>query len=387
MIVRLLHSNYLPDLLSELRFSGIEPDESDRNSLKFSPVVIKIDEVTPAQQNYLCGLFFAENLWCRSSLPTASLAVFTALPDGNLLEKFIQTSAATVPDFAEQMVNLKLGIEKNSWEFKIQRGILSVDRPLIMAILNVTPDSFSDGGQYFDPVKACDYALQMCEAGADIIDIGAESTRPGAQAVEPEEEWQRLQPVLKMLAAQVKPALSVDTYKAEIASRALQEGADMINDISGLTFDPKMVGVISRWNCPLVIMHIQGTPRTMQQNPSYDNLMEEIFKFFKSQIQLAEDHDIRQLIVDPGLGFGKRYEDNFEIIRRLGEFRILGYPVMVGPSRKSFIGKTLNVSADDRLMGTVATVSAAVLNGATMVRVHDVKEIKQTLEILREIYP
>jgi dihydropteroate synthase len=387
MIVRLLHSNYLPDLLNELRFSGIEPDEADGNVLKCSPVILKISEITLSRQKYLTGLLLAENLWCRFTASGVSPVVFTTVPDGNLFEKLIQTSAATVPDFAEQLASLKDGLGKNRWEFKIQRGVLSVDHPLIMGILNVTPDSFSDGGRYFDPVKACDHALQMCEDGADIVDIGAESTRPGAQVVEPEEEWRRLQPVLKGLAAKVKVALSVDTYKAEIASRALQEGADMINDISGLTFDPEMVGVISRWNCPLVIMHMKGTPRTMQQNPSYDNLMEEIFRFFKSQILLAEDHGIRKLIVDPGLGFGKRYKDNFEIIRRLGEFRILGYPVLVGPSRKSFIGKALNVPADDRLMGTTAAISASVINGASLLRVHDVKELKQTLEILRQIYP
>jgi dihydropteroate synthase len=254
-----------------------------------------------------------------------------------------------------------------------------------MGILNVTPDSFSDGGQYFSPEKAVLHAREMVQAGADIIDIGAESTRPGAKAVTMEEEWQRLEPVLNQIKAQLEIPVSIDTYKANIAERALNAGADMVNDISGLTFDPDMVKVVAEAGCPLVIMHIKGTPRNMQSNPHYDNLMEELYLFFLEQLELAQKYGISQLIIDPGIGFGKRLQDNLEIIRRLQEFRGLGYPVLIGPSRKSFIGKILNAESDERLFGTAAAVALSLNNGAKIIRVHDVQEMKQISETVQAI--
>ncbi|MBN2365168.1 MAG: dihydropteroate synthase [Calditrichaeota bacterium] len=260
-----------------------------------------------------------------------------------------------------------------------------IDAPLLMGILNITPDSFSDGGLFLRPEEAIDHAREMQEAGADIIDIGAESTRPGAVPVGQEEEWQRLFPVLQELKRQLDIPVSVDTYKAEIARRALEEGADIINDISGLRRDEAMAETVARHHCPLILMHMQGTPRDMQENPSYENLMEEIHLFFQERIEFAGKSGIEQLIIDPGLGFGKRYGDNYELLRRLRELRVFGYPLMVGPSRKSFIGKALGADADQRLMGTAAAVVMAVANGASILRVHDVPEMKQTLRIVQKI--
>ncbi|MCK5453188.1 MAG: dihydropteroate synthase, partial [Calditrichia bacterium] len=257
--------------------------------------------------------------------------------------------------------------------------------PLLMGILNVTPDSFSDGGKYFSPQKALQHAKEMARAGADIIDIGAESTRPGARAVTIEEEWQRLEAVLKKIKANLALPVSIDTYKSEIAQLALDAGVDMVNDISGLTFDPEMVKVVAEAGCPLVIMHIKGTPRDMQIDPRYDNLMEELYRFFLRQIEYAQSHGISQLIVDPGIGFGKRLQDNLEIIRRLKEFRGLGYPILVGPSRKSFIGKILDVESEKRMIGSAAAVALALNNGAKVIRVHDVHEMKQVSEIVQAI--
>ncbi len=301
------------------------------------------------------------------------------------LEEVSDDSQLSETGIKPLVFQLKSGMERQRWDFNISNNIFSQDRPLLMGILNVTPDSFSDGGKYFSPQKALQHANEMARAGADIIDIGAESTRPGARAVTIEEEWQRLEAVLKMIKAHLALPVSIDTYKSEIARRALDAGADMVNDISGLTFDPEMVKVVAEAGCPLVIMHIKGTPRDMQIDPRYDNLMEELYRFFLGQIEWAQKNGISQLIVDPGIGFGKRLQDNPEIIRRLKEFRGLGYPIMVGPSRKSFIGKILDVESEKRMIGSAAAVALALNNSAKIIRVHDVYEMKQVSETVQAI--
>ncbi|MEJ2636146.1 MAG: dihydropteroate synthase [Calditrichia bacterium] len=259
--------------------------------------------------------------------------------------------------------------------------MLIIDRPLIMGILNVTPDSFSDGGQFFDPEAALRHAMEMTEAGADIIDIGAESTRPGAGAVAMEEEWQRVEPVLRGLRKSIGKPVSIDTHKAEIARRSVAEGADIINDISGLTFDPEMAEVAAEADVPVVIMHIKGTPRDMQKHPTYENLMEEITAFFERQTKYAISSGIAKIILDPGLGFGKRFEDNYELIRRLGEFRAFGFPLLAGPSRKSFIGRVAGNTPLDKMLGTGAACAMAVSNGGHILRVHDVDEIQRIVKV------
>ena len=200
-----------------------------------------------------------------------------------------------------------------------------------------------------------------------------------------DEEWQRLEAVLNTLKNRVNIPVSIDTYKSEIARRALDSGADIINDISGLTFDEKMAEVAGKADCPVVIMHIKGTPRNMQVDPHYDNLLEELFLFFQERISYCERQGIHQIMIDPGIGFGKRLEDNYEIIRRLGEFKSFGYPILVGPSRKSFIGKVLNKEVRERLFGTAAAVSASLQNGGNIIRVHDVMEMSEILRITRAI--
>jgi dihydropteroate synthase len=274
----------------------------------------------------------------------------------------------------------------NHWEYSLPGGKhLQINRALVMGILNVTPDSFSDGGLFIQPEVAVRHAIEMEETGADMIDIGAESTRPGAQVVEVEEEWNRLQPLLHRLATRISIPISVDTYKAEVARRALQEGAGIVNDISGLTFDPDMAGVAAKAGCPVIIMHIRGKPRDMQIDPGYENLMEEVYRFLQQQISFAKSAGIGQLILDPGIGFGKRFEDNFEIIRRLSELKAQGYPVLLGASRKSFLGRLLETEVDRRMMGTAAATALAVNNGANIVRVHDVKEMRQVCSVVTAI--
>jgi dihydropteroate synthase len=256
-------------------------------------------------------------------------------------------------------------------------------RTLIMGILNVTPDSFSDGGRFLDPPKAIKQAVRMAEEGADIIDIGGESTRPGAESVTLEEELRRIVPLVKQLAKEIPVPVSVDSYKSEVAKQALDAGAHIINDISGLRFDNAMAGLAARYKAPVVIMHIKGTPKDMQQDPVYEDLVGEIKAYLEEGVKLAEIAGINrdQVIVDVGIGFGKTVSHNLELINRLDEFHSIGCPMLIGPSRKSFIGNILNLPVSERLEGTTAAVTMAISRGAHIVRVHDCGPIKRAVQI------
>ncbi len=252
-----------------------------------------------------------------------------------------------------------------------------LSRTHIMGILNVTPDSFSDGGLYFEPSRAVQRGLQMAEEGADIIDIGGESTRPGSQPVTSIQEAERVVPVIEHLVREVTIPISIDTRKASVAEAALRAGASVVNDISGMTFDPDMMHVVKRHTATLVLMHMKGTPQTMQQNPQYENVIREVFEFLSIQTGKAREHGITQIIVDPGIGFGKDLGQNLDLMKGLKTFSLLDCPVLVGPSRKSFIGKLLDLPVEERLEGTAAAVTACILHGANIIRVHDVKEMKR----------
>jgi dihydropteroate synthase len=254
----------------------------------------------------------------------------------------------------------------------------------VMGILNVTPDSFSDGNRFFDPAMAVEHALKMVEDGADIIDIGGESTRPGAETVTQHEELRRVIPVIETIAGKVRVPISIDTYKATVASIAVEAGASIINDISGLRFDRDMVKVAAEAGVPVILMHIKGTPRDMQKNPVYANLIDEILDYLRGSIRIAEKAGISRskIIIDPGIGFGKTFEHNLRILKNLAQFRELEMPILVGVSRKAFIGEILGgVGPDDRLEGAAAAVAIAVMNGADIVRVHDVKEMTKVVRV------
>ncbi len=256
-----------------------------------------------------------------------------------------------------------------------------------MGILNVTQDSFSDGGKFDTPEQAATHAIKMIEDGADIIDIGGESTRPGAEPVSLEEELNRTIPVIEAIRKQSDCVISIDTYKSKVASAALNAGANLVNDISGLTFDEGIAPLVAEKNVPVILMHIKGTPRDMQKEPHYEDLMGEIKDFFTAQIVKAKKAGISNtnIILDPGIGFGKRLEDNFELIRELKQICAMGYPVLIGPSRKSFIGTALNLPVTERLEGTLASITAGVMNGARIVRVHDVVSVLRTVTITEKI--
>jgi dihydropteroate synthase len=262
--------------------------------------------------------------------------------------------------------------------------LLSLPRPLLMGVVNITPDSFADGGRFFRPEDAIAQALALVAAGADILDLGGESTRPFAEPVSLEEELRRVLPVIQALAAQSPVPISIDTYKAPVAQAALEAGAAIINDISALRFDPEMAPLAAARRAPLVLMHMQGTPRDMQREPHYDDLLGEIKAFFKERLEFAVARGVpRELVVlDPGIGFGKTWQHNLAILNNLNVFLDLGCPLLVGPSRKAFIGRILDLPAgEERDIGTLAAVAVSVLKGARIIRTHNVAFARQFLAV------
>ena len=256
-------------------------------------------------------------------------------------------------------------------------------RTLIMGILNVTPDSFSDGGKFLDGNAAVQRGKRMLAEGADIIDVGGESSRPGSDPVPEEAELRRVIPVIERLSSETDAVISVDTTKARVADEAVQAGASIINDISALRFDDGMAGVAAKTGAGLVLMHMLGTPKEMQSNPSYKDVVKEIREFLDARGKAVRDAGVawEAIVYDPGIGFGKTVEHNLLLLKRLAEFKPLMRPLLVGPSRKSFIGAVLDLPVEERLEGTAAAVALAVANGADLVRVHDVKEMARVAKV------
>ena len=259
---------------------------------------------------------------------------------------------------------------------------IPMDRPIVLGVLNLTPDSFSDGGSYPDAGAALARAEHMIEAGADLIDLGGESTRPGARPVEAAEEWNRIGTVVEGLALR-GIATSIDTTKAEVARRAVDSGAVVLNDVSGLHCDPALAEVAAKAGTGLILMHMRGTPRTMQRHVEYGDLVGEVSEGLERSMEIACDRGCEpaQLVVDPGIGFGKSAEGNLELISGIGRLLVLGRPVLVGPSRKSFIGKILGVPAEERIEGTIAACLSALERGARLFRVHDVRQVRMALDL------
>lgn len=264
----------------------------------------------------------------------------------------------------------------------MDESIFNAARTLVMGIVNVTPDSFSDGGRFLEPASAIRHARALVEDGADILDVGGESTRPGSESITAEEELRRVLPVVEALAKDAEAAISIDTMKPEVADACLRAGARIVNDVSGLR-DPALRDVAARHGAAVVIMHMQGTPKTMQQAPRYDDVVKDIAAYLNAQAVLAREAGIREVAIDPGIGFGKTVAHNFQILGRLREFAALGYPVLLGPSRKSFLAKAPGAAVDERrLEGTIAACVLAAMQGASVLRVHDVAECKRALRVV-----
>lgn len=273
---------------------------------------------------------------------------------------------------------------KKTRELKCGKYLLPVyERTHVMGVLNRTPDSFSDGGRFMDEAAALGHVRKMSADGADIIDIGGESTRPGSEPVSLREELNRTIPLIERLSREITVPISIDTSKSEVARLAIRAGASMVNDITGLKSDPEMAGVISDMGAAVCVMHIKGTPKTMQDHPAYEDLMLEILEGLRESIEIALGSGVSpdRIVIDPGIGFGKTAAHNLTIIKRLSELMALDKPILIGVSRKSFIGKVLNREAQDRLMGTAVASASAIANGANIIRVHDVKEMQDVAKM------
>tara|TARA_Y100001936_G_scaffold72293_1_gene71342 strand:- start:2195 stop:3043 length:849 start_codon:yes stop_codon:yes gene_type:complete len=267
--------------------------------------------------------------------------------------------------------------------------LLSVEKQsLIMGILNVTPDSFSDGGKYLEKNNAINHALAMIDNGADIIDVGGESTRPFSNPVSLDEEISRVIPVIEGIRNESDVCISIDTTKAEVATAALNSGASLINDVSAMEVDPLMIDVALKFDCPIIIMHMKGSPKSMQDNPQYESLISDIKDYLQERVDFIVSKGInsKKIVIDPGIGFGKTVENNFEIINNLNYFTKMGFPVMLGASRKSFIGISLDLPEDDRLEGSLAANIIGLQNGARIFRVHDVAETNKAFVIANKIF-
>lgn len=381
------------DLERELERVGVDPAAWPIFADKSRTLAIKLEKVSVATANVLKQLALSVGADCavhRSAI-SGRVRQSEAVLFGN--RRQLERLAGRLkeqPECAARLAPVLLELlrpRKQRQELVVggKRLDFSV-RTYVMGILNVTPDSFSDGGRFLAPAAAIERAEQMVAEGADIIDVGAESTRPGALPVSLAEQRRRLKPVLAGLQGLNVP-LSVDTMSAAVAGWALERGVAMVNDVSGLSADPEMPRVVAEAGVPCVLMHMKGRPRTMQRNPAYTDLMAEITDWLGAAIRRAVQAGVAEerIVVDPGIGFGKTVEHNFEILRRLGELKSLGRPVLVGPSRKSFVGKTLDVSPEERLEGTLAACVIAAHNGADILRVHDVKAVVRALRIADRI--
>jgi dihydropteroate synthase len=289
-----------------------------------------------------------------------------------------------LPESGQTIQDRPDNLKRGCFDVPYPQGILNLGtKTYVMGILNVTPDSFYDGKRYATHESAVEHALDMVSCGADIIDVGGESTRPGASPVAETEEITRVIPLIKLLSKRIRAPISIDTYKAAVAERAIDAGASIINDIGGLRMDKEMARVAAASQVPVIIMHKKGSTRTMQKYPLRKNACAEIRSFLKKSISLAVSAGVKRerIIVDPGIGFGKTAQQNLEILRRLREFASLGFPVLVGTSRKKFIGAVLDIPVHERLYGTLATLAVAVMNGAHIVRVHDVREAVQVVTL------
>jgi len=296
-----------------------------------------------------------------------------------------------LPRLAEEMAEALNNYDATPKAIKIGKRMFGFGkRTYIMGVLNITPDSFSDGGKHLKLEQAVEQAKRLWEEGADIIDVGGESTRPGARPISVQEEKKRVLPVIERLTRDNKYLISIDTTKAEVAEAALSSGAQMVNDISGLHFDPRLAKIVAKFKVPLCIMHIKGKPRKMQENPVYSDLMSEIINYLAEGLEIAKKNGIlpEKIMIDPGIGFGKTLDHNLEILRHLQTLKGLGRPIMIGTSRKSFIGKTLGLPVEERGAGTAASVAIAIMNGADFIRVHDVRQMarvaKMTDAIIRK---
>jgi dihydropteroate synthase len=389
-LIRCLHITNASEAIHQMRKVGVDPTGIKLMEGKTLHFNLKVEGIDPRTANLLKQEMLS--VGGDVAVDGRGLDCSTRQTDALLMGNQKHFEKLTVnleqyPDLHPLCRSIKetiKNISKTHYSLRCRKQTLTLGkRTLLMGVLNVTPDSFSDGGLFFDKEKAIAHGLRMVEEGADIIDIGGESTKPGSKPLELEEELRRVIPVIENISKEVNIPISVDTYKSAVARRAIGAGAEIINDISGLKFDPGLAQVAAKENAPIVLMHILGTPETMQKEIYYDSFFSDILQYLKDSIQTAESAglDPRQIIIDPGIGFGKTVEHNLLIIKNLYEFRVLGKPILLGTSRKSFIGKVLNTEVTDRLEGTLSSIAIGVLNGAHIIRSHDILQARKAIAV------
>lgn len=384
----------------------VEPDESELNKIGFDKsyvakgmekhnfVSLKIYNLNPAQANILKQTALSSGTDCAVHRDTITgIAKFSdCILSGSVSEVKKICEKLKYQPFSLSKLALQISslMEGDLQEINVRGNIFDWSRPLIMGILNVTPDSFSDGGVYFDEKNAVSHALELIENGADIIDIGGESTRPYSKIVHPEDEIKRIIPVLKAIRElNDRIVISVDTRNAQTASAALVAGADIVNDVSAMEYDKDMLSVIVKASCPVILNHSRGTPDVMQENTVYSDVTDEIYNYFCEKIKLLTEEGIslNRIIVDPGIGFGKNTEQNFEIIKKIEQFKSLGVPILVGHSRKTFLQKTFETKDKAVLDEATNLVSGFLLSkGVNILRVHDVKRLKMSIDLAKIFY-
>jgi dihydropteroate synthase len=389
-LIRCLHITNARDAIHEMGKVGVDPTGMKLMTGKTLHYNLKVEGIAPRMANLLKQEMLSvggdaaldkRGLDC-STLSTDALLMGTEKQFEKLFSKLEQ-----YPDlhaFGQCLRETLKNLSRAHYTIRCRKRTFTLGKQtLLMGVLNITPDSFSDGGLFFDKEKAIAQGLRMVEEGADFIDIGGESTRPGSQPLGLDEELRRVIPVIEFLAGEVDVPISIDTYKSTVAEKAIEAGAQIINDISGLHLDPSLSQVAAKEDVPLVLMHIRGNPETMQKDVHYESLFSEIIQYVRDSIQMAESAGVNpeQIIVDPGIGFGKTVEDNLRILKNLQEFKILGKPLLLGTSRKSFIGKILNADVTERLEGTLSSIVIGVLNGAHIIRCHDVLQAKRAIAI------
>jgi len=389
-LIRCLHITNAREAIHEMGKVGVDPTGMKLMKGKTLHYNLKVEGIDPRTANLLKQEMLSvggdaaldrRGLDCSSS-STDALLMGTEKQFEKLFSKLEQ-----YPDlhpFGLSLREILRNLSRTHYTIHCRKRTFTLGkRTLLMGVLNVTPDSFSDGGLFFDKEAAIAHGLKMVEEGADLIDIGGESTRPGSKPLGLDEELRRVIPVIESLAKEMDVPISIDTYKSDVAKKAIEAGAQIINDITGLQLDPSLSQVAAKEDVPLVLMHIRGNPETMQKNIHYESLFSEIIQHLKDSIQRAESAgvDPEKIIIDPGIGFGKTLDDNLLILKNLQEFKILGKPLLLGTSRKSFIGKILNADVNERLEGTLSSIVVGVLNGAHIIRCHDVIQAKKAIAI------
>ncbi len=391
MKVLILAGNKSKEVLEEFERIGVDPGgikemlpKAQHFNIKVKGLSVPSAIILKQQMLSIGGDVAVSRGVIDYSLKTTDVIVMGTIKQIKALHKSLKKQPFSLKKLGDDLLQAIHRWKNNDYKMKFDRYELDISKGThIMGILNTTPDSFSDGGRYDEIDSAVCRACQMVDEGAHIIDVGGESSRPGATPVTIEEEIQRVIPIIERISREVNVPISIDTYKAETARRALDAGATMINDISGLRFDKEMINVAANGRVPVVIMHMQGTPGDMQKNPSYDSVVDEVIEFLSDRIDEAVSGGIKEdmIIIDPGQGFGKLPRHNLKLLRYLDEFKTLGCPILIGTSRKSLIGQVLDLPVSERLEGTIATCVASVMNGANICRVHDVKEVARAVKM------